>query len=175
MSFGTATSFYSDLMSECKNLGTDPDTYGAMMVTNGSLRAAVDIRRIEISSVNVVGGQDMETVFTVLGTAACRCEQGGEDESKGFVHIWEVLVSSGKTYRLIAGPVWAGRSCRACRRPEDAFSRAWRNESRLNISVALACVPMKGPIRSSSSPEGVMKWQTAEILAFTNPLARGCQ
>ena len=40
MSFGTETSFYSDLMSECKNQGTDPDTYGAMMVTNGSLRAA---------------------------------------------------------------------------------------------------------------------------------------
>ena len=41
MSFGTETSFYSDLMSDRKNQGPDPDPYGAMTMTNGSLRAAV--------------------------------------------------------------------------------------------------------------------------------------
>ena len=38
MSFGTETSFYSDLMSEWQDQGPDPDLYGAMTVTEGSLR-----------------------------------------------------------------------------------------------------------------------------------------
>ncbi len=40
MSFGTETSFYSDLMSDRKNQGPDPDPYGAMTVMDGSQRAA---------------------------------------------------------------------------------------------------------------------------------------
>lgn len=38
MSFGTETSYYSDLMSDRKNQGPVPDPYEAITVTDGSLR-----------------------------------------------------------------------------------------------------------------------------------------
>ncbi len=40
MSFGTETSFYSDLMSEWQDQGPDPDPHGTMAVMDGSQRAA---------------------------------------------------------------------------------------------------------------------------------------
>ena len=41
MSFGTETSFYSDLMSEWQDQGPNPDPHGTTTLTDGSLRVAV--------------------------------------------------------------------------------------------------------------------------------------
>ena len=54
---------------------------------HGVLGTAVYIGGIEVGPVYVVGGQDMERVVSVPGTAACGCQQGGEYEPQCFVHV----------------------------------------------------------------------------------------
>ena len=41
MSFGTEMSYYSDLMSECKDQGPDPDAYGATLPCGRSRYSAI--------------------------------------------------------------------------------------------------------------------------------------